>query len=125
MGASISASAVPALAGGPAGAARVRAFADAAMTALAETAATRPGPVPGGGPATVAAALATALGEAGLLPERGVGEARALDELTRVLAAGSVDPGHPWCTAHLHGPVLAVAAAADLVGSVLNPSMDS
>jgi L-2,4-diaminobutyrate decarboxylase len=125
MGASISASAEPALAGGPAGAARVRALADAAMTAMADTAATRQGPVPGGGPAAVAAALAAALGEPGLLPERGVGERRALDELTRVLTAGSVDPGHPWCAAHLHGPILAVAAAADLVGSVLNPSMDS
>jgi L-2,4-diaminobutyrate decarboxylase len=63
--------------------------------------------------------------QAGILPELGVGEARALGELSRLLAAGSADPGHPWCAAHLHGPTLAVAAAADLVSSMLNPSLDS
>ena len=126
MGASISASAEPALAGGSAGAARVRALADAAMAAVAEAAAARRGPVPAGGPAAVAAALATVLADgSGVLPVDGVGEERALAELAGVLAAGSADPGNPWCAAHLHGPVLAVAAAADLVGSVLNPSMDS
>jgi L-2,4-diaminobutyrate decarboxylase len=125
MGASLSASAEPGLAGGPAGAARVRALADAAMTAVAESAATRQGPIPAGGPAAVAESVAAALGPAGVLPDHGVGEERALTELARVLTAGSVDPGHPWCAAHLHGPTLAVATAADLVGSVLNPSMDS
>ncbi|WP_103540591.1 aminotransferase class V-fold PLP-dependent enzyme, partial [Streptomyces sp. SM1] len=34
-------------------------------------------------------------------------------------------PAHPWCAAHLHCPPLAVAAAADLAVSVLNPSLDS
>jgi L-2,4-diaminobutyrate decarboxylase len=125
MGASLSASAEPALAGGPAGAARVRALADAAMTVVAESAAARPGPIPAGGPAAVAASVTAALAPAGVLPDHGVGEERALAELARVLTAGSVDPGHPFCAAHLHGPTLAVAAAADLVGSVLNPSMDS
>jgi L-2,4-diaminobutyrate decarboxylase len=145
----------PLLSGGPSGAARVRALAAAAMDAVAGAAAARPGPIPGGGPAAVAATLATALAaepapvpvlagaptgtatvtlpagppagerEAGILPEHGIGEVRALEELSRLLTAGSVDPGHPWCAAHLHGPTLAVAAAADLVGSVLNPSMDS
>jgi L-2,4-diaminobutyrate decarboxylase len=126
MGASISASAEPALAGGSAGAARVRALADVAMAAVADASAARPGPVPAGGPAAVAAALAAVLADgSGVLPTDGVGEERALTELAGVLAAGSADPGNPWCAAHLHGPVLAVAAAADLVGSVLNPSMDS
>jgi L-2,4-diaminobutyrate decarboxylase len=141
----------PLLSSGPAGAARVRALAAVAMDAVAGAAAARPGPIPGGGPAAVAATLAAALAagpapvpalagapaialpagppadgrEAGVLPEHGIGEVRALEELSRLLAAGSVDPGHPWCAAHLHGPTLAVAAAADLVGSVLNPSMDS
>ncbi len=125
MGASISASAAPALAGGAAGAARVRALADVALAAVADAAAVRPGPIPAGGPVAVAAALAAALGGPGVLPEHGVGEERALAELASALTAGAVDPGHPCCAAHLHGPVLAVAAAADLVGSVLNPSMDS
>ncbi|HEV2781216.1 MAG TPA: aminotransferase class V-fold PLP-dependent enzyme, partial [Actinophytocola sp.] len=76
-----------------------------------------------GGPAAVAAMLATQ--GVDLLPERGVGASAAIGELTRLLAAGSVDPSHPWCAAHLHCPPLAVAAVADLVASVLNPSLDS
>jgi L-2,4-diaminobutyrate decarboxylase len=36
-----------------------------------------------------------------------------------------VDPAQPWCVAHLHCPPLAVAVAADLAASALNPSMDS
>jgi L-2,4-diaminobutyrate decarboxylase len=117
----------PLLSAGPAGAARVRALADLAMTTVAEAAGARTGPVPAGGPVAMAATVARALaaGEPGALPEHGIGETAALRELTALLAAGSVDPGHPWCAAHLHGPTLAVASAADLVGSVLNPSMDS
>jgi L-2,4-diaminobutyrate decarboxylase len=117
----------PLLSGGSAGAARVRALADVAMAAVAGAAADRPGPIPSGGPATVAATVATALATPvpGILPMHGIGEEPALEELSRLLTAGSVDPGHPWCAAHLHGPTLAVAAAADLVGSVLNPSLDS
>ncbi|MFC9856307.1 MULTISPECIES: pyridoxal phosphate-dependent decarboxylase family protein [unclassified Streptomyces] len=38
---------------------------------------------------------------------------------------GAIDPAEPWCAGHLHCPPLAVAAAAEIVGSVLNPSMDS
>ena len=79
------------------------------------------GPVPPGGPAAAAAMAPGSTWSA----RAGVGEKAALDELSRVLTAGSVDPADPWCAAHLHGPTLAVAAAADLVGSMLNPSMDS
>lgn len=106
------------LAGGVAGAKPVRELVTVALDALA--AAAPVGPVPRGGPAAVAAAV-----DMDLLPDVGIGEATALDELTRVLVAGSVDPTHPWCAAHLHGPPLAVSAAADLVASILNPSMDS
>lgn len=42
-----------------------------------------------------------------------------------LLAAGSADPAHPACAAHLHCPPLAVAVAADLAVSALNPSQDS
>ncbi|WP_159402357.1 pyridoxal phosphate-dependent decarboxylase family protein, partial [Streptomyces griseus] len=45
--------------------------------------------------------------------------------LVTTLAAGAADPAHPHCTAHLHTPPLALAAAADLAASALNPSMDS
>jgi L-2,4-diaminobutyrate decarboxylase len=106
------------LAGGVAGAKPVRELVTVALDALA--AAAPAGPVPRGGPPAVAAAV-----DVDLLPEVGVGEAPALDELSRLLVAGSVDPTHPWCAAHLHGPTLAVAAAADFVASILNPSMDS
>jgi L-2,4-diaminobutyrate decarboxylase len=111
------------LAGGVAGAREVRDLVEVAMDAVARGAADRGGPVPGGGPVAVAVRLAAEGLE--LLPEQGVGGPRALRELSRLLAAGSVDPSHPWCAAHLHTPPLAVAAAADLVAGVLNPSMDS
>lgn len=110
------------LAGGAAGAQRVRDLVGVALDAAAEAAAARTGPAPRGGPAAVAAAFA-ATGE--VLPEYGVGADTALAELSRVLVAGSVDTAHPWCAAHLHGPPLAVSAAADLVASMVNPSLDS
>ena len=120
------------LAGGAAGAQEVRDLVEVALDAVVEAASARTGPIPAGGPPAVATALATALASAldesngvGVLPEQGVGPAAALGDLTRLLTAGSVDPAHPWCAAHLHGPPLAVAAAADLVASMLNPSMDS
>lgn len=98
--------------------ATVRDLVTVAIDAMADAAPR--GPVPSGGPAAVAASVGF-----DLLPEDGVGDRVALDQLSRLLVAGSVDPTHPWCAAHLHGPPLAVAAAADLVGSILNPSLDS
>jgi len=114
-----------ALAGGTAGVQRVRELVAVALDAVGAASAERGGPAPGGGPAAVAAALSLPLAGTGVLPEHGTGASDALAELTGVLTAGSVDPAHPWCAAHLHCPPLAVAAAADLVASVLNPSMDS
>ncbi|NBH05014.1 aminotransferase class V-fold PLP-dependent enzyme, partial [Amycolatopsis sp. SID8362] len=61
----------------------------------------------------------------GVLPRHGVGAEAALEELSRLLAAGSADPADPACAAHLHCPPLAVSVAADVVASALNPSMDS
>ncbi|MFL6142613.1 MAG: pyridoxal phosphate-dependent decarboxylase family protein [Labedaea sp.] len=111
------------LAGGVAGAREVRELVDVALAALTDGGLDRVGPAPAGGPAAVAAALAAQ----GLdpLPDTGVGAVTAVRELSRLLAAGSVDPSHPWCAAHLHTPPLAVAVAADLVAGMLNPSMDS
>ncbi|RKN47948.1 aspartate aminotransferase family protein [Micromonospora endolithica] len=94
--------------------------------ALAETAAGdrgRGGPAPAGGPDAVTAGTAAAV--APVLPDVGVGAEPALRTLARSVAAGSVNPAHPYCAAHLHAPPLAVAAAADLVASVLNASLDS
>ncbi|WP_405987546.1 pyridoxal phosphate-dependent decarboxylase family protein [Streptomyces sp. NBC_00872] len=54
-----------------------------------------------------------------------VGEWSVLARLTALLAEGSADPADPACAAHLHCPPLAVAVAADLAVSALNPSQDS
>jgi L-2,4-diaminobutyrate decarboxylase len=48
-----------------------------------------------------------------------------LRKYATLLARGSVDPRHPFCLAHLHCAPLAVAVAADLATSILNPSQDS
>ncbi len=60
-----------------------------------------------------------------LLPDHGTGPHEALRTLVHTLAAGAADPADPHCAAHLHCPPLALATAADLAASALNPSMDS
>ncbi|NUP77557.1 MAG: aspartate aminotransferase family protein [Nonomuraea sp.] len=87
------------------------------VDALVAGAARRAGPVPAGTPDEVAGEVARAFGAP-------VGRA-ALRELTALLAWGSADPSDPACAAHLHCPPLAVAVAADLAVSALNPSLDS
>ncbi|MEU1225870.1 aminotransferase class V-fold PLP-dependent enzyme [Streptomyces sp. NPDC005828] len=94
-----------------------------ALDALNEGAQARGGPLPAGGPEAVARRVREALGEP--LPETGRGAEEALRTLVRVLAEGAADPADPLCAAHLHTPPLALAAAADLAASALNPSMDS
>jgi len=81
----------------------------------------RKGPLPAGGPTAVAERLRDAVGE--ILPTEG--EPDALRRLVHALAAGAADPADPRCAAHLHCPPLAVATAADLAASALNPSLDS
>ncbi|MFD5270971.1 pyridoxal phosphate-dependent decarboxylase family protein [Streptomyces sp. NPDC058335] len=111
----------PPLASGPEGTDALRPLLATVLDALDAGARARGGPLPTGGPATVAARVRAAVGE--VLPEQG--DPAALHTLVRVLAEGSADPAHPLCAAHLHCPPLAVAAAADLAASVLNPSLDS
>ncbi|MFC8345492.1 pyridoxal phosphate-dependent decarboxylase family protein [Streptomyces sp. NPDC057280] len=91
------------------------------LEALGEGARARGGPLPGGGPEAVATRLRAAVGD--VLPDEG--DPEALRHVVRVLAEGSADPADPLCVAHLHCPPLAVAAAADLAASALNPSLDS
>ena len=93
------------------------------LDALRAGAARRGGPLPAGGPAAVAAGLAALLDPAALLPARG--DPAALGLLTEALAATAADPADPACAAHLHVPPLAVAVAADLAVSAVNPSLDS
>ncbi|MDI5963181.1 aminotransferase class V-fold PLP-dependent enzyme [Streptomyces sp. SL13] len=112
-----------ALAGGAAGPEALRPLLDIVLTALADGAADREGPLPPGGPAPVARRLRSAVPPG--LPAAGTGAGEALRTLVRALAAGAADPADPQCVAHLHCPPLAVAAAADLAVSVLNQSLDS
>ncbi|WP_411111236.1 pyridoxal phosphate-dependent decarboxylase family protein [Streptomyces sp. c-19] len=113
----------PPLAGGTPGPDALRPLLDTVLDALRTGAEERGGPLPAGGPETVAHQLRHALGEA--LPHHGTDPHEALHTLVRTLAAGAADPAHPLCAAHLHTPPLALAAAADLAASALNPSMDS
>ncbi|MFJ6831171.1 pyridoxal phosphate-dependent decarboxylase family protein [Streptomyces sp. NPDC091209] len=111
----------PPLASGPQGPHALRPLLDTVLHALAEGTAARGGPLPAGGPEHVARRLRAALGDP--LPDHG--SADALHTLVRALAEGAADPADPLCAAHLHCPPLAVATAADLAASALNPSLDS
>ncbi|MFF2540539.1 pyridoxal phosphate-dependent decarboxylase family protein [Streptomyces cyaneofuscatus] len=111
------------LAGGVHGSGHLRALTAVVLDTLESAARTRGGPLPAGGPDEVARRT-TALA-APVLPEEGIGAEAALADLVRAVAEGAADPADPACVAHLHCPPLAVAAAAELAGAALNPSMDS
>jgi L-2,4-diaminobutyrate decarboxylase len=111
----------PPLASGPEDPDALRPLLDTVLHALAEGAAARGGPLPAGGPEQVAQRLRAALGDP--LPQHGSTD--ALHTLVRAVAEGAADPADPLCAAHLHCPPLAVATAADLAASALNPSLDS
>lgn len=113
----------PPLAGGISGPDALRPLLALVLDALGEGAVARGGPVPAGGPGAVAARVRHAAGD--VLPEHGDGAAHALRTLVRAVAHGAADPADPLCAAHLHTPPLALAVAADLAASALNPSMDS
>ncbi|WP_077798750.1 aminotransferase class V-fold PLP-dependent enzyme [Streptomyces sp. JHA26] len=112
---------MPPLASGPHGPDALRPLCDTVLDALHAGTAARGGPLPAGGPDAVTAGIRDALGE--ILPDQG--DPEALRVLVTALAEGAADPAHPLCAAHLHGPPLAVAVAADLAASALNPSLDS
>ncbi|MFJ6717152.1 MULTISPECIES: aminotransferase class V-fold PLP-dependent enzyme [unclassified Streptomyces] len=114
---------LPPLAGGPGGADALRPLLDTVLDALRTGAKERGGPLPAGGPEALTAHVRAALGD--VLPAHGTGDHEALRTLVHTLAAGAADPADPLCAAHLHCPPLAVAAAADLAASALNPSLDS
>lgn len=94
------------------------------VDALASGTRARNGPVPAADPDAVARRIGEALGHQ-VLPEEGAGAVPALRALVDALAWGAADPRDVRCAAHLHCPPLAVAVAADLAVSVLNPSLDS
>ncbi|WP_447036779.1 pyridoxal phosphate-dependent decarboxylase family protein [Streptomyces sp. DSM 118878] len=113
----------PPLAGGAHGPEALQPLLATTLRALREGAAARRGPLPAGGPEAVADRVRAAA--LPLLPEQGEGPEAALRSLVHALTEGAADPADPLCAAHLHCPPLAVAAAADLAASALNPSMDS
>ncbi|MFD5895254.1 pyridoxal phosphate-dependent decarboxylase family protein [Streptomyces sp. NPDC060366] len=105
------------LSGGVGGAAALEPLVREVLGALAAGTARRGGPVAAGAPDEIEAAVAELF--------RTASGPTALGELTELLAHGSADPADPACAAHLHCPPLAVAVAADLAVSALNPSQDS
>ncbi|GAA3370172.1 aminotransferase class V-fold PLP-dependent enzyme [Streptomyces sannanensis] len=113
----------PPLAGGTAGPAALRTLLDTVLDALHDGATARGGPLPAGGPPAVAARVRAATGT--VFPDKGTGDEEALRTVVRLFAEGAADPADPLCAAHLHCPPLAVATAADLAASALNPSLDS
>lgn len=113
----------PPLAGSTTGPTALRPLLDTVLTALTEGARRRDGPLPAGGPDTVTPHMRTTLTP--LIPEQGTGAHHALATIVQALTEGAADPADPLCAAHLHTPPLALAAAADLAASALNPSMDS
>ncbi|MGW5061708.1 pyridoxal phosphate-dependent decarboxylase family protein [Streptomyces sp. NPDC004096] len=112
---------LPPLASGPDGPHALRPLLGTVLDALEDGARARGGPLPAGGPEAVAARLRDAVGD--VLPAKG--DPDAVRTVVRALAEGAADPADPLCAAHLHCPPLAVAAAADLAASALNPSLDS
>ncbi|KUO04051.1 pyridoxal phosphate-dependent decarboxylase family protein [Streptomyces caeruleatus] len=111
----------PSLASGPEGPDALRPLLDTVLDALSEGTRARGGPLPRGGPKAVAARLRDAVGD--VLPADG--DPNALHTVVHALAETAADPAAPLCTAHLHCPPLALATAADLAASALNPSLDS
>ncbi|WP_186785712.1 aminotransferase class V-fold PLP-dependent enzyme, partial [Streptomyces misionensis] len=109
------------LASGPHGPEALRPLLDTVLEALTQGRQARGGPLPAGGPRAAARRIAEALGD--VLPEEG--DPDGLRVLVRALAEGAADPADPLCAGHLHCPPLAVATAADLAVSALNPSLDS
>ncbi|MFF6997036.1 pyridoxal phosphate-dependent decarboxylase family protein [Streptomyces sp. NPDC008313] len=109
------------LASGPDGPAALRPLIATVLHALEDGGRARGGPLPAGGPHTTTRRLRDAAGD--ILPPHGHPD--ALHTLVHALAEGAADPAHPHCAAHLHCPPLAVATAADLAASALNPSLDS
>ncbi|MFD0273042.1 pyridoxal phosphate-dependent decarboxylase family protein [Kitasatospora sp. NPDC127111] len=106
-----------ALSGGVNGPAALGPLLATVLDALDAGATRRGGPLPAGHPDALAARVADRLA--------GAHGPQALAVLTELLAHGAADPADPACAAHLHCPPLAVAAAADLAVSALNPSQDS
>jgi L-2,4-diaminobutyrate decarboxylase len=108
-----------ALSGGAAGANALRPLLQAVLAGLTEGTADRDGPLPAATPAQLAETVTA------VMSQHGESHLAALRRLTTMLARGSADPADPYCVAHLHCPPLALAVAADLAVSALNPSLDS
>ncbi|MFE0090695.1 pyridoxal phosphate-dependent decarboxylase family protein [Streptomyces sp. NPDC058991] len=114
---------IPPLAGGTEGPDALRPLLDVVLDALRAGAVARNGPLPPGGPEPLGRAVAETV--APVIPTHGRGAEEALRSLVEAVAYGAADPADPHCAAHLHTSPLALAVAADLAASALNPSLDS
>ncbi|AUS77587.1 aminotransferase class V-fold PLP-dependent enzyme [Actinoalloteichus sp. AHMU CJ021] len=94
------------------------------LTAVREDAIPPGRPLPAGDPAEVLDTVDRLLGPP-QLPGRGIGEAAALRRLAIALSGFGVDLRHPRTAAHLQAPSLPIAAAADALVSLANPSVDT
>lgn len=83
----------------------------------------RTGPLPTQTPGQLAALVDRQFPD-GPIPRHGGGRAAVL-ALARAYAAGTVDLADPRAAAHLQPPSLSVAAAADVLASVFNASVDT
>lgn len=110
------------LAGSDEGLVALQELVHAATEAARAGARRRPGPVAPGGPDQVAKRSSDLLGQ--VLPEEGLTDVQALIPLVEAFAWGSVDLASPAAAAFLQCPSLTVAAAADLVVSAFNQSVD-
>lgn len=131
------------LAGSPAGLRELAGMVSELTSVAADELIAHPGPLPACSPAELAHQVQVDLAELtsgqppaaaapgdpaaaprSLLPPHGAGTG-AVRELVRRYAQGSVQLSHPATAAHLQPPALTVAAAADLLASAFNASVDT
>ncbi|MBL1068854.1 pyridoxal-dependent decarboxylase [Streptomyces sp. 7-21] len=111
------------LAAAPAGLADVGRLVTELMREATSALRRRTGPLPASSPHELSALVDEQLPD-GPLPRTGGGR-RAVLGLARAYAAGTVDLADPRAAAHLQPPALTIAAAADVLASVFNASVDT
>lgn len=81
-------------------------------------------PLPSGDPVATLDAVTGELG-ARQIPQLGIGEAAALDQMAGLIARYGLDLTHPLTAAHLQPAPLTVSVAADALASATNASLDT
>lgn len=60
-----------------------------------------------------------------MLPEQGIGDAKALEEANEYFLKHALQVHHPLCSAHLHCPTTLASQLAEVLINISNQSMDS